>query len=104
MATPTTNQLRSTITEMDSLAQGAFSEISTIAKLALASLETPDAYINPGCMAIVLNAIWDRAVDVENSINAMAEEVGCNYKDEAMGRRMDAQRKARETTSSGVTA
>ncbi|NMM13592.1 MAG: hypothetical protein HHJ17_08660 [Rhodoferax sp.] len=104
MATPTTNQLRSTITEMDSASQDAFSEIATIAKLALASLETPDAYTNPECMAIVLNAIFDRAMDVENNINAMAEEVGCNYKDQAQRRRMDARSKARETTSSGVTA
>lgn len=96
MATPTINQLRSTITEMDSLAQGAFSEIATIAKLALASLETPEAYANPERMASVLNAIWDRAVGSEDSINAMAEGVGCNYKDQDMGRRMDARRIARE--------
>lgn len=104
MATPTTKQLCNAVTEMDSAAQGAFSEIATIAKLTLASLETPEAYTNPESLATVLNAIFDRATDAENSINAMAEDVGCNYKSQSMNRRMDARRKAHEATSSGVTA
>lgn len=86
---------------MDSASQDAFSEIATIAKLALASLETPAAYISPESMAHALTAIWSKALDIENHITCMAEEVDCSYKDEAMGRRMDAQRKAREAVHGG---
>ena len=103
MATPTTQQLRNAVTEIDTMAQGAFSEIAAIAKLALATLETPAAYIDPESMAILLNAIWGKAIDAENYINVEAEGVGCNYIDQAERRRSDARRKAREAASSGVT-
>lgn len=95
MSTPaTTQQLCSAIVDMDRTAQGAFSQIGTMAQLALVSLETPEAYANLESMATVLKAICARAEDTENSINAMAEEVGCNYKDPAECRRFDARRRA----------
>lgn len=101
MSTPTTDQLCEAVTGMDSMAQGAFSEIAAIAKLALASLETPAAYTNPEVMAYALTAIWNRALDAENCINCIAEGVGCNYKNEAMHLRSAAKRKASESTTSG---
>lgn len=94
MATPTTEKLREAISEMDCASQGAFSEIATIAKLALASLETPNAYIDPECIAVVLAALWGKALDAENHINGLASEVGCSYKDQKMILRWDAKSKA----------
>lgn len=105
MSTPaTTKQLCSAIVDMDRMAQDAFSEISTMAQLALVSLETPKAYTNLESMATVLKAIFERAVDAEDDINAMAEGVGSNYKDPSERRRADARRKAHEAALSGGAA
>lgn len=93
-ASASIERLRDAITEIDSMSQSAFSEIATIAKLALASLEKPEAYKNPEAMAHVLQAIWGKALDAENYINCIAEQVGCNYIDNAERRRWAAQRKA----------
>lgn len=100
MSTPTNDQLREAITEIDGMSQGAFSEIATIAKLALVSLETPAGCDDIDGIARVLMAIWGKALDAENYINCMAEGVACNYKDEAMLRRWAARREADETTTS----
>lgn len=101
MSTATPEQLREAITEIDSMSQGAFSEIATIAKLALASLETLAGCDDVDGIARVLSAIRAKALDAENYINSMAEGVACNYKDEAMLRRWDARRKVVATTVSG---
>ena len=101
MTTPTTDQLREAITEIDCMAQSAFSEIATLARLVLHSLETKEPYNNPESLADVLTVIWGKALDAENYINCMAEGVGCNYKNEALHRRYEAQRKAGAATTSG---
>lgn len=75
-------RLQAAITDMDCLAQSGFSEISAIAKLALAALETPDSYTNLEIIAQALRAIWVKADDIENCVNFAAEQVGCNYKDQ----------------------
>jgi hypothetical protein len=59
MSAPTDKQLRETIKLMDCLAQSGFSEISSIAKLALSYLETPDGYRHIDNIANALVAIWD---------------------------------------------
>lgn len=97
MTTATPDQLREAITEIDSMSQGAFTEISTIAMLTLKSLETPEGCADIDSIACVLSAIWGKAKDAENYINCMAEGVACNYKDQAMLRRWDANRKATES-------
>lgn len=79
---------------MDALAQEGFSEISAIAKLALAALETPDGYRDTETIARALRAIWYKADDIENCINHQAEEVGCNYRDPNAERRYAAHRAA----------
>lgn len=101
MAAATPAQLRKAITEMDSMAQGAFSEIATMAKLVLASLETPKGCDDIESIAYVLTAIFGKALEAENSINSMAEDVACNYKDQAMLRRWDAKSKADAITAAG---
>lgn len=90
-ATPKDVQkLRDTVEFMDSLAQGGFSEISAIAKLALAQLEHPDGYRHPENIALALSAICGKADDIMNCINSEAEQVGCNYVDDALSRRQAA--------------
>lgn len=100
----TTGQLRSTITEIDSLAQNAFTEIATLSRLALASLETSQGVIDLESLACVLGAIYVKALGAESDINSQAEEVGCNYKDAARTRRFEARRQARASAQHGGVA
>lgn len=104
MTKATPEQLRNAISEMDGLAQSAFSEIASMAALALLAMEQPGTYAN-GCamdaIAHVLSAIKSKALDIDNCINATAEGVGCNYVDVDQRRRWDAVREARESAIGG---
>lgn len=101
---PTPEKLRTTITQMDSAAQSAFSEIASMARLALLAMEQPSTYAN-GCgldaIAHMLTAIKDMADDIQNCINVEAEAVGCNHVDLAHRRRWAAKRKATDSTVDG---
>lgn len=99
---PEVEKLRAAVNFMDCLSQGAFSEISSIAKLALAYMETPDGYRHPDNIAQALRAIWGNADDIQNCINSEAARVGCNYTDDAERRRWEAYRQAREAGVCGV--
>lgn len=96
------DKLCNKINLMDCLSQDGFSEISSIAKLALSRLETPDGYNRIDDIANALDAIWKKADDIENCINSEAEEVGCNYTDEAQRRRWEAIRAHREAGKGGA--
>ncbi len=84
------HKLRDTVLSIDSLSQNGFSEIATIAKLALARLETPDGYRHLEDPAYALRAIWGNAENTENCINSAAVDIGCNYVDDAQRRRYEA--------------
>ena len=84
--------MRTTITSMDGLSQGGFSEIAAIAKLALKSLETPDGYRSMDSIASALESICGKAENTQNRINAAAEQVGCNHVNDAERRRWAALR------------
>lgn len=104
MRKATPEQLCSVIKDMDGLAQSAFSEIASLARLALLAMEQPATYGNGGSMdaiARVLSTIKGKAEDIDNCINSMEEGVGCNYIDDAQRRRWDASRKARESVVGG---
>ncbi len=88
--------LRGAVNFMDALAQGGFSAISAVAQLALAQLETPDGYRHLDNLVYALCVIRDKADDIQNCINCEAEQVGCNYVDDAQRRRWAAQRAHRE--------
>lgn len=88
-------KLRNAVETMDCLSQEGFSKISSIAKLLLASFETPEGHLCLNEAAGALRTISGVADDIENSINATAEDVGCNYVDKAERRRWDAAREAR---------
>ena len=102
-ATVNVEALRHTVTDMDCLAHGGFSEIAAIARLALRLLETPRGHSGGGYddIAKALEVIENRAVDADNAVNSLAEHVGCHYVDTAMGSRMDA-RHAATQASAGV--
>ena len=86
--------LKGAVIDMDCLSQQGLTEISSIAKLALARMETPEGYRNMDDIANALIAIWVKANDIENCISSTAEGVGCNYIDEDARRRADAWRQA----------
>lgn len=88
--------LRTTIRNMDSLSQSELSKVAAIAQLALAYLETPEAYKHPDRIAYALLAIKDTAMDAENCINGMAEDAGCNHMSEREARRQQAHDLARQ--------
>lgn len=73
-------KLHNTIELLDSLSQEGFSQIAAIAGLALAAMQT-QAGNDLEAIAYALQAIKSKARDIENCINAEAEQVGCNYKD-----------------------
>src|ERR1700730_3630776 len=93
---PDVKDLRNSIELMDSLSSTGLSEISAIARLALIALESPMGYQHPEIIANALRAIWGKADDIQNCINAEAESVGCNYRDELIERRYAAYRAVRE--------
>ena len=84
---PEVQNLRNAVELMDCLSQSGFSEISSIAKLALYHLETSDGYRH-----------------LDNIINSEAEQVGCNYVDDAQRRRWDVQRDAQRAHRETVEA
>ena len=90
-------KLREAVNLMDCLSQDGFSEIASIAKMALAWLERPDSYGHMDNIADALKTIWGKADDVQNCINCQAEDVGANYIDENQRRRRAAQRQYRES-------
>lgn len=86
----TADELKSVIYDMDYLSQCGFDEISSVAKLALIALESPNAYQNPEHIAKAFIVILGRAGDFMNAINCEAENVGSNYRDKRERARADA--------------
>lgn len=75
-------KLRNKITDMDGLSQEGCEQISSIARLALASLEMAIVNGNFDDIATALSMISQKAGEIENCINAEAEMVGCNHVNE----------------------
>lgn len=99
MTKATPEQLRCAVIDMDAIAHGAFSEIASMATLALLAMKQPATYGN-GCgmddIARVLSAIQGKAEDVNNCINSIAGGVSCNYIDSEQLKRWDAMREGRK--------
>jgi acetylglutamate synthase len=89
--TQTIKELGNAITTMDCLSSIGFSEIASIAKLALISLETPEGYRHISDIAFALESIRSKAQDMENLINCEAESTGFNHIDDAWHRRISAE-------------
>ena len=73
------NQLQGTITDMDALAQGAFSEIAAIARLAIKSIDTGLSHErHTDDIKQALHAIWCKADTIKEYTGSEAEGVGCS--------------------------
>lgn len=77
---PDVKRLRGVITDMGAISQGGFTDIATVAQMALLWLDSPNKAAHMEVVAQALKLIWCRAEDAENSINAVAEDVGCNFR------------------------
>jgi hypothetical protein len=88
--TATTEELRSAVMSMDSLAQLGFGRIEGIAKAALYALETPAAHRDTSTIAMLFDAIAGICDDVKNTIGCEAAGVGANYEDLEWERRLNA--------------
>lgn len=95
-AQPTYQALRETVNHMDCLSQDAFESICNIASRALRQLETPAGCRNLDHLAVLLEAILDKAAHTVNAINLEAEAVGCHFTDPTEIRRWQAQSLAQE--------
>lgn len=95
-ATPDVAKLRQVVSDIDCMSQDGFSKISTVAKLALSLLETPEGHSHLDDIATALELISCTAENSQDCINSEAETVGCNYIDEAQRRRWAAALRAGE--------
>lgn len=86
--------LKDSVEFMDCLSQTGFTRVGTIARLALLAMETPEGARDLDSIADALQAIWEAASDMKDSINAEAESVGCNHVDEPKHRRRASRAKA----------
>ncbi|MBK6850850.1 MAG: hypothetical protein IPG93_04350 [Burkholderiales bacterium] len=85
-----------TMEEIDRIQNTGFIEIATVARLALAKLETPDGYRNLDWIARAFELIECRAEDSRAMASNWAADVSCRFEDVAHDRRQAAQRAARE--------
>ena len=78
--TPEVKRLRDAITGIDAISQGGFTDIATVAQMALLWLESPNKATHMDVVIQALKLIWCRAEDAEDDINRVAEDVGCNFR------------------------
>lgn len=71
-------------------------QINSIAKLALAAMESPSTYLHPRNLAETLNAICWISESTEGCVSSNADDAGCPYRDEHSERRFAAFRAAEE--------
>jgi hypothetical protein len=93
-ANPEVQKLCATIINMDALSQEGFSEIASIASLALLGLEAPGGRRHIDDVINALKAIRGKAYDIKDCIDNEAENVGCKYVDKVYCRRLIAELEA----------
>jgi hypothetical protein len=71
------------LTCIDALSQEITSNIESLCNVTLMAMKTPDFWKYPDNLVQVLTLITARAQDLGNSINASAEEHGCNWIDQS---------------------
>jgi len=99
---PTISELKQAVNLMDCLSQGAFDEIESLVKVALAYMETADGYRHPENIAQVLRAIWGIVETGQDTVGGTADEVGCGYSDPGKDRRYEAWNAARAQADADV--
>lgn len=84
-------RLQETIADMDAISQDGFSRISALTELLLSTMESPDCFPSMANVAHVLALIRATAFDHENSVNSLAEDMGCNFINDRERRRWAAE-------------
>ena len=74
-----TRQLSNALTQVDHLVQQGCAEISAIAQLALAWLETPKGHRHMDVVARALQCIRDSAETLADYAGTEAQAMGCGY-------------------------
>ena len=74
-----TRQLSNALTQVDHLVQQGCAEISSIAQLALAWLETPKGHRHMDVVARALQCIRDSAETLADYAGTEAQAMGCGY-------------------------
>ena len=72
-------KLTQVIKDIDCFSQESLESITSLTALLQLSMESPLFYKCPSNLYQALNTIHTIACDLQNSINVMAEDVGCNY-------------------------
>lgn len=85
-----TRQLSNALTQVDHLVQQGCAEISSIAQLALAWLETPKGHRRMDVVARALQSIRDSAETLADYAGTEAQAMGCGFEDAAEMRRAEA--------------
>ena len=83
-------QLSNALTQVDHLVQQGCAEISAIAQLALAWLETPKGHRHLDVVARALQSIRDSAETLADYAGTEAQAMGCGFEDAAEMRRAEA--------------
>ncbi len=78
---PDIDKLKQTVNDMDYISQEAVERITTITGLLLLAMESPAFYSRPSDLYHALRQINFIADGLQNDINVMAEDVGCNFID-----------------------
>jgi hypothetical protein len=72
-------KLKHVIKDIDCFSQESLESIASLTVLLQLSMESPLFYKCPSNLHQALTTIHTIACDLKNSINVMAEDVGCNY-------------------------
>lgn len=83
-------KIRMEISDIDALSQEVCGQMAAVARLALASLETPEGIMDIDVIARALSLIQEKASALSNDINCSAERLGAAYTDEGVARRYQA--------------
>lgn len=76
-----TDRLKQTIYDIDCIAQEGLENITAVCKLLLLAMESPRFYECPDDLQQALRQIRFTSQALETDINALAEQVGCNFSD-----------------------
>ena len=85
-----TRHLSNALTQVDHLVQQGCAEISSIAQLALAWLETPKGHRHMDVVARALQSIRDSAETLADYAGTESQAMGCGFEDAAEMRRAEA--------------
>jgi hypothetical protein len=76
---PGVRDLRQAITDIDEIANHACEQIQAISSVSACVLKSPHHVARDADIASTLGVVIHLAADLANTINSMAEDLGCNH-------------------------